>query len=127
MDQSKTPQSDAQLAIPRAHESHPVSERTSAATLAPEEPIYEKNVDDVDVKDGAPVAESDANDDDNYFHGMQLMPVFVALILAVFLIAIDQVCCSPVHYACSSVPQHNSGHIFSRHISPPTLVLLTYF
>jgi hypothetical protein len=92
MDESKTARSDAPLPVPTAREHQPISGTPSTATLAPEEFQHEKDVDDVASKDGTSPAALDPNDDANYFHGMELMPVFIALILAIFLIAIDQVC-----------------------------------
>ena len=88
--EEKTP--ETRLPVPTAEEYPSASESPSVATslkLAPEE--LEKEGANGDATDGASPAGTDA-EEDVYFHGMQLMPTFVAIMLAVFLIAIDQVC-----------------------------------
>lgn len=78
---------------PTADETEAASELTSTATslkLAPEEDEKRNSSTDVPIAEEA-TATAPQDNADNYFHGMQLMPVFVAILLSVFLIAIDQV------------------------------------
>jgi hypothetical protein len=85
--------SEPGLPVPTAEDNPSVSENPSVATslkLAPEELEKEHDTNEVELRDESSPTGADG-DKDVYFHGMQLMPVFVAIMLAVFLIAIDQV------------------------------------
>lgn len=95
--------SETRLPVPTTEEYPSASESPSVATslkAAPYELEKERGTSDIDVRDDVSPAGTDA-DDDVYFHGMQLLPVFIAIMLAVFLIAIDQVR-SVVPYLTSS-------------------------
>ncbi|ORY11320.1 major facilitator superfamily domain-containing protein [Clohesyomyces aquaticus] len=92
MDETKTSYPEPRLPIPKGEGTEPVSEAQSTATslkLGSDGLDGEKDFGEVDGPKDPSATEAHA-DDDLYFHGMQLMPVFVALILSVFLIAVDQ-------------------------------------
>ncbi|KAF2259086.1 MFS general substrate transporter [Lojkania enalia] len=93
MDPSRCPSPDDRLPIPapQKDEDKSISGSASVATslrLATKDFGIEKDIDTVGNGNGASTAtDTNAN---NYFHGLQLAPIVIALILSVFLVAVDQ-------------------------------------